>query len=60
MGRGGGNDRGLYYHPIGNPGVASLLLLLPQLALSVLLYPVIARGVARLDSFRLVRYRVFG
>ena len=46
--------------PIGNPGVASLLLLLPQLALSVLLYPVIARGVARLDSFRLVRYRVFG
>ena len=45
---------------IGNPGVASLLLLLPQLALSVLLYPIIARGVARLDSLRLVRYRVFG
>lgn len=36
------------------------LLIVPQLALSVLLYPVVARGVARADTFRLKRFWVPG
>lgn len=41
-------------------GDSALVLLIPQLVLSVLLYPIIARFVARLDALRLVRYRVIG
>lgn len=44
----------------GPGGGAPLYLLVPQMMFSVFLYPVIARLVARLDSLRLVRYRVIG
>jgi rod shape-determining protein MreD len=40
-------------------GNTSLLLLAPQLVLSVLIYPVVGRVVARLDTARLTRFRVF-
>ena len=41
-------------------GGFSLLLILPQLVLGVLLYPVVARAVARADIFRLTRFWVLG
>jgi rod shape-determining protein MreD len=41
-------------------GATSLLLLAPQLVLSVLVYPVVGRVVARLDMARLTRFRVLG
>ena len=41
-------------------GATSLFLLLPQLVISVLMYPVVGRVVARLDVARLTRFRVFG
>ena len=41
-------------------GGFALPLILPQLGLSALLYPVVARVVARADSFRLTRFWAFG
>ena len=41
-------------------GATSVLRVLPQLAFSILLYPVVGRLVARCDHFRLVRFRVLG
>ncbi len=41
-------------------GGFSLWLILPQLLLSVLLYPLVARVIARADNLRLKRFRVLG
>jgi len=41
-------------------GLAGLMALGPQILLSVLLFPIIARMVARLDRFRLMRVKVIG
>ena len=41
----------------GSPTLHSLIALVPQLVLSILLFPVIARLVARLDQFRLHRWK---
>ena len=44
----------------GDMGWAGLTALMPQILLSALIYPMIARMVARLDRFRLMRVRVVG
>lgn len=44
----------------GEPGVASLIALGPQLAFSILLFPLFARLVAMLDRVRLTRYKRVG
>ena len=41
----------------GSPTLHSLIALVPQFVLSILLFPVIARLVARLDQFRLHRWK---
>ena len=45
-------------HLAGGPG--TMLLIVPQLVISVLIYPGVGRLVARLDRMRLVRYRIVG
>ncbi|MDG5749418.1 rod shape-determining protein MreD [Qipengyuania sp. XHP0207] len=41
----------------GSPTLHSLVALVPQLVLSILLFPVLARLIARLDQFRLHRWK---
>ena len=41
----------------GSPTLHSLIALVPQLVLSILLFPVLARLIARLDQFRLHRWK---
>ena len=40
-------------------GVFSLILILPQLLLAVVVYPVVARAMGRADRLRLTRFWVF-
>ena len=44
----------------GGGGYARIVLIGPQLLLSILLFPIVARMVARLDRFRLMRVRAIG
>lgn len=44
----------------GAIGMAGLMALIPQILLSALIYPMVARMVARLDRLRLMRVRVVG
>ena len=44
----------------GDLGWAGLIAIGPQILLSALIYPIVARMVARLDRFRLMRVRVVG
>ncbi|MGB3752672.1 MAG: rod shape-determining protein MreD [Parerythrobacter sp.] len=44
----------------GAPGLPGLLALAPQVTLSIVLFPIIARGVARIDRLRLMRFRKIG
>ena len=41
----------------GGPGLTSLIAMVPQVVLSILLFPLVSRAVARLDLLRLWRWR---
>ncbi|NBC36318.1 rod shape-determining protein MreD [Novosphingobium sp. FSY-8] len=41
-------------------GATPVVLVVPQILLSVAVYPMVGRAVGRLDSWRLIRYRVIG